>query len=64
MKPLLVSIDDAAGYLSIGRNSVIARIGDGTLPSVKVGRRRLVPYAALEALAEGTTNGQARDDPG
>jgi excisionase family DNA binding protein len=42
----------------IGRNSVYDRVKDGTLPSVKLGRRILIPGDALERLlAEGSQLG-------
>ena len=34
----------------IGRNSVYDRIKDGTIPSVKLGRRILIPSDALERV--------------
>ena len=47
--PLLISVSEAARLLSIGRNTAYELIAAGRLPSVKLGRRRLVSRAALEA---------------
>jgi excisionase family DNA binding protein len=47
----LVSVDDAAVALGIGRTSVYTAMAAGRLRSVKVGRRRLVPSSALRELA-------------
>lgn len=47
--PLLISVPEAARLLSIGRNTAYDLIAAGTLPSIKLGRRRLVSVIALEA---------------
>jgi excisionase family DNA binding protein len=39
--------------LSIGRSTVYQLVRDGQLPSVKIGRRRFVTTAALNAYIEG-----------
>jgi excisionase family DNA binding protein len=43
----LLSVDEAAGALSIGRSLVYDLIGAGLLRSVMVGRRRLIPSGAI-----------------
>lgn len=49
----LLSVDEAAGALSLGRSLVYDLIGRGELRSIVVGRRRLIPAAALaEFIAE------------
>ena len=48
MGELLLSVDEAAQRLSVGRSLLYGRLLRGELVSVKVGRRRLVPVAALE----------------
>lgn len=53
MDPILVSIPDAARLLSVGRSSIYAMLTTGTLESVTLGRRRLIRYESLRALAEG-----------
>ena len=35
--------------LGLSRNSVYERIADGSLPSLRLGRRLVIPRAALEA---------------
>ncbi|MBE2997247.1 helix-turn-helix domain-containing protein [Nocardiopsis sp. HNM0947] len=42
------SVDEAAQALSLGRTTVKQLIATGDLPSVRVGRRRLIPRSALE----------------
>ncbi len=43
----LYSIDEAASALGLGRSLLMVEIGAGRLRSMKVGRRRLVPAAAI-----------------
>jgi excisionase family DNA binding protein len=49
---LLVTIADAAALLSLSRRQVYRLIGERRLPSVCVGRRRLIPVAALEEFVQ------------
>jgi excisionase family DNA binding protein len=44
-----VSVDAAAKSLSITRRELYRRIGLGELPSVRIGRRRLIEVAELDA---------------
>ncbi|WP_243294391.1 excisionase family DNA-binding protein [Geothrix mesophila] len=46
------SIEAAAQQLGIGRTFVYALIKQGRLASVKLGRRRLIPIAAIKSLIE------------
>jgi excisionase family DNA binding protein len=50
--PVLVSVDEAAARLGISRRTVYVLIADGSIRSVSVGRRRLVPAKELERLAQ------------
>ncbi len=47
----LLSVDEAAGALGIGRSATYDLLGKG-LRSVKVGRRRLVPSGAIRDYIE------------
>jgi excisionase family DNA binding protein len=49
----LLSIEQAARALSIGRTALYSEIGAGRIRSVKVGRRRLVPSSAISEIASG-----------
>jgi len=49
--PLLVAVPDAARLLGIGATLAWDLVRTGDIPSVKLGRRVLVPRAALESLA-------------
>ena len=52
----VLTVDEAATYLRISRGLAFAAVRDGTLPSIRIGRRILVPLRQLEALLDG-------DDP-
>lgn len=61
--PLLVSVREAAGLLSIGETSCWRLIRSGELPSIRLYGRVLVPIAGIEALvADRLRSGQANDD--
>ncbi len=45
----LLSIDEAAAMLRLGRSLVYSEIAAGRLHTIKVGRRRLIPAASIAA---------------
>ena len=51
--PLSVSVDEAARLLGVGRTTVFTLLDEGTIRSVKVGSRRLVPRKALDEFLAG-----------
>lgn len=62
MDKLLLTPEEAAEVLSLGRTKVYQLIGDGTLRSVRIGKCRRVPAAALADLVEQLADGQDRTD--
>lgn len=57
---LLVGAREAAQLLGIGRDTAYALIREGRLPAVRIGRRILVPRAALQRwIDEETSRGRA-----
>ncbi len=50
MERLTVSIAEAAKITSLNRVTIYRRINDGSLKSIKVGRRRLVDLQSLRNL--------------
>lgn len=50
-QPILVPIRQAAELLGVSVRTVQNLITVKELPSRKIGRRRLIPYSALQALA-------------
>jgi excisionase family DNA binding protein len=57
--PLLYSVHGAARVLGLGRSKVYELIRTGTLRTVKIGRRRLVPAEALSAYVARLVSEQA-----
>lgn len=45
--PLLISIPAAATALGVGRTTIYTLTNSGKLESVQVGRRRMIPEAAI-----------------
>lgn len=62
MDKLLLTPEEAAEVLSLGRTKVYQLIGDGTLRSVLIGKCRRVPAAALADLVEQLADGRNRTD--
>jgi excisionase family DNA binding protein len=57
---LLVTPEEAARRLSLGRTTVYSLIASGVLESIRIGRLRRVPVAALGRYVE---RGGVRQDP-
>lgn len=58
---LALSVTEAAKLLGISRNTAYAAIKDGDLPVIRLGRRVLIPVAALEKKLNVSTVGETRD---
>jgi len=56
---LTLTVDEAARCLGIGRNSAYEAIARGEIPAVKIGKRLLVPKAALEKMLSGNDSKNA-----
>lgn len=52
--PLAVSFTRAAELTSVSRNGLRRLAKDGRLRTVQLGRRRLIPYSALQDLVRGS----------
>jgi excisionase family DNA binding protein len=52
-RPLLVSVPEAARLLGVGVSFGWFLVRNGDLPTIRLGRRVLVPRGALEQLASG-----------
>jgi excisionase family DNA binding protein len=50
--PLTLSVSEAAGLLGISRAFAYELVARGDLPSLRLGRRVVVPRRALEQLLE------------
>jgi excisionase family DNA binding protein len=49
LSPLLLSVTQAAEALAIGRTKIHELLATGAIESVRIGRSRRIPAAALEA---------------
>lgn len=50
-RPITVTVNNALELTGLGRTKLYELISQGTIKTVTIGRRRLVVYASLEALA-------------
>jgi excisionase family DNA binding protein len=64
---LLLTVEEAAGMLSVGRSLLYRLVSGQEIASIKIGRTRRIPVAALEAFITrrlgqegGTIYGQTR----
>jgi len=64
MDKLLLTPEEAAEVLSLGRTKVYELIGEGTLRSVRIGKCRRVPVSALADFVASLENGRQSDEPG
>jgi len=51
-----LGVDEAAALLGIGRSRLYGEIQSGRLASVQVGRRRLIPAAAIRDFVDGASS--------
>ena len=58
---LLLTVDEAAGRLGLGRTKVYELLRRGDLASVRIGTARRIPAGALEAYVERLVREQAED---
>lgn len=54
--PLVLTVEEAAELLGISRTLAYAKVRDGVLPSIRLGRRLLVPRRRLLEFVDGTTD--------
>ena len=47
-----LTVEEVGRILGIGRNSAYAAVRDGTIPTIRIGTRYVVPRAALDRLLE------------
>jgi excisionase family DNA binding protein len=51
-EPLTLTVPQAAALLGLSRNAAYEAVGRGEIPSLRFGRRVLVPRAAFEKLLQ------------
>ena len=54
LDPAVFTVAEVAQLLGLSRSNTYARVRDGSIPSVKLGGRILVPKRLLERLLEST----------
>jgi excisionase family DNA binding protein len=59
-----ISITEAAQQLGISRNAAYAAAKRGEIPTIQIGRRRLVPKAGLDRLLDQSVRVAARHEAG
>jgi len=47
-----LTVNEAAAFLGVSRATAWRRVWDGSLPSIRLGRRVLIPRARLEAMVD------------
>ena len=50
---IILSVMETANLLGLSRNSTYQGVQSGAIPSIRVGKRILVPKAALDRMLEG-----------
>ena len=50
---LVLSVKEARGQLGLSRGLMYEALRTGQIPSIRIGRRILIPCAALDRLLEG-----------
>ena len=56
--PAAFSIRDAVTYTGLSRSNLYRQIGEGKLKSVKVGGRRMIQRAAIDAFFASLSQGE------
>ena len=54
-QPEILSVSDVQSRLGLSRNCVYEAIARNEIPSLRVGRRILIPRKAFEQMLDGTT---------
>lgn len=62
MEKLVYTPAETQKLLGLGRGTIYEALRTGAIPSVRVGRKFLIPRAALERMLEGGTAGPQRSD--
>lgn len=60
-KPATLTVEEAGRRLGISRGLAYSGVREGTIPSIRIGKRIVVPRARLDAMLEAGENGEAGD---
>jgi excisionase family DNA binding protein len=61
---VLLTVEDAAEALSLGRTKVYELLESGLLPSVKIGRARRIPLSGVREFVQRVAASAEEDRPG
>lgn len=61
-RPLVITVPEAAARLGLSRSAAYEAVRRKEIPSLKIGRRLLVPLVALERLLSGENIDQQKED--
>jgi excisionase family DNA binding protein len=53
VETLTMRVEDVAKTLGVSRNAAYVAVRNGEIPSIRIGRRLVVPKAAVERMLEG-----------
>ena len=59
---MTITVTEAACRLGIGRNSAYEAVRRGEIPTIRIGKRILVPISALDRLLEGSCEHSRTED--
>lgn len=62
--PLLLTVDEAAHLLRIGRNGAYAAVANGSIPAVRIGRTIRIPRDALAGFLGAASPSAAKEASG
>ena len=60
---LTTTIPEAAELLGIGRNTAYEAVRRGEIPTIRIGKRILVPVSALDRLLDGSWEQSQPENP-
>jgi excisionase family DNA binding protein len=52
-EPQTITVEEAGRRLGVSRNTAYAAARDGTIPTIRLGHRLVVPIIALQKLLDG-----------
>ncbi|MFC2031948.1 helix-turn-helix domain-containing protein [Chloroflexota bacterium] len=53
VKPMVLSVSEARKQLGLGKSLMYSAVKSGQIPSIRIGRRILIPQVALDSLLSG-----------
>ena len=60
--PIVLTVEETRKLLRLSRGATYEAIRTGQIPSIRIGRRILIPCAALDRLLEGNETNSTRSN--